>query len=111
MLLRSVQKIVQRSIFTSSVMASSTLGDKFKLPTRYAGSEKSVWYVSSPATKISFNLSSFRVEYIQLALEHKPLNLGQGFPDYSPPSYVTEALSEVARGENCLIHQYTRGFV
>jgi kynurenine--oxoglutarate transaminase/cysteine-S-conjugate beta-lyase/glutamine--phenylpyruvate transaminase len=71
----------------------SDIDDKFKLPARYAGSQKSVW-----------------VEYIQLALEHKPLNLGQGFPDYPPPKYVTDALAQVANSDNCLIHQYTRGF-
>jgi hypothetical protein len=52
-----------------------------------------------------------RVEYIQLALDYKPLNLGQGFPDFAAPDYVTKALSEVATGENVLLNQYTRGFV
>lgn len=71
----------------------STMNDKFDLPSRYHGSEKSVW-----------------VEYIQLALDYKPLNLGQGFPDFAAPDYVTKALSEVATGENVLLNQYTRGF-
>lgn len=71
----------------------NNLGNKFDLPKKYKNSEKSVW-----------------VEYIQLALDYKPLNLGQGFPDYPPPSYVTEALADVANGSNCLLHQYTRGF-
>lgn len=54
--------------------------------------------------------SLFRVEYVALALNHKPkVNLGQGFPDYAPPSYVTKALSDVANG-NHLMNQYTRGF-
>jgi hypothetical protein len=46
-----------------------------------------------------------------LALDHKPLNLGQGFPDFAAPDYVTKALAEVATGENVLLNQYTRGFV
>lgn len=71
----------------------STMSDKFDLPARYRGSEKSVW-----------------VEYIQLAQDHKPLNLGQGFPDFAAPDYVTKALAEVATGENVLLNQYTRGF-
>ncbi|KAJ8936809.1 hypothetical protein NQ314_012163 [Rhamnusium bicolor] len=71
----------------------SDIESKFVLPKRYEGSEKSVW-----------------VEYIQLALEYKPLNLGQGFPDYPPPEYITNALSKVANGENYMVHQYTRGF-
>ncbi|XP_045462049.1 kynurenine aminotransferase-like [Harmonia axyridis] len=73
---------------------ASSLNQKFGLPKRYQGSEKSVW-----------------VEYIQLALDYKPIcNLGQGFPDYPPPKYVTDALAEVASSKNCLLHQYTRGF-
>ncbi|ENN81018.1 hypothetical protein YQE_02572, partial [Dendroctonus ponderosae] len=48
------------------------------------------------------------VEYIQLAMEYKPLNLGQGFPDYPPPEYITDALMQVASDGN--LHQYTRGY-
>lgn len=51
------------------------------------------------------------MEYIQLALEHKPLNLGQGFPDFPPPDYVVEALANVARDDDPMYHQYTRGYV
>ncbi|XP_018576405.1 kynurenine--oxoglutarate transaminase 3 [Anoplophora glabripennis] len=71
----------------------SDIEKKFVLPKRFEGSEKSVWN-----------------EYIQLSLEYKPLNLGQGFPDFPPPKYVTDALSQVATGDNCMVHQYTRGF-
>lgn len=60
---------------------------------------------------IVFCCCNFRVEYIQLALDHKPLNLGQGFPDFAAPEHVTKALADVATGDNVLIHQYTRGFV
>lgn len=52
-----------------------------------------------------------RVEYIQLALQHKPLNLGQGFPDYYAPENVTNALAAIAKSDNPLLQQYTRGFV
>lgn len=51
------------------------------------------------------------MEYAQIALEYKPLNLGQGFPDFAAPDYVTKALSSIASGDNVLLHQYTRGFV
>ncbi|XP_077284152.1 kynurenine aminotransferase [Arctopsyche grandis] len=79
-----------RNISTSSVIMS---GEKFSLPDRFGGGEKSVW-----------------VEYIQLALDYKPLNLGQGFPDFAAPDYVCKALSEVAIGPDVLLNQYTRGF-
>ncbi|XP_046679736.1 kynurenine aminotransferase-like [Homalodisca vitripennis] len=66
---------------------------KFSLPLRFSGSENNLW-----------------VEYIQLAQEYKPLNLGQGFPDFAPPEFLTKALAEVANGDNVLLHQYTGCF-
>ena len=67
---------------------------KFSLADKYRGLEKNVW-----------------VEFIQLALEHKPLNLGQGFPDDLVPDYVLNTLSEVVREPSIFMNQYTRGFV
>lgn len=85
---------VKASFSSAESTMTTGLKNKFDLPKRYQGSEKSVW-----------------VEYIQLALDYKPAcNLGQGFPDYPPPKYVTDALAQVANGDNCLLHQYTRGF-
>ncbi|KAK6641672.1 hypothetical protein RUM44_013387 [Polyplax serrata] len=72
---------------------SSEINKKFCLPERFKGSEKSVW-----------------VEYIQLATEHKPLNLGQGFPDFAPPDYIIKALTDTSTASNVLLNQYTRGF-
>ncbi|MCL4136539.1 UNVERIFIED_CONTAM: hypothetical protein GTU68_067158 [Idotea baltica] len=58
------------------------------------GIEKSVW-----------------VDFIQLALEVKPLNLGQGFPDFAAPDTIRKALAECCTDdENVLFNQYTRGF-
>lgn len=73
-------------------MANET-NNKFDLPKRYQGSSKSVW-----------------VEYIQLAAQYKPLNLGQGFPDYHAPKYATDALAAAANSADPLANQYTRGF-
>lgn len=75
-----------------SVSAMDT--DKFRLPQRYAAQGESVW-----------------VEYAALAAKYKPINLGQGFPDFAAPSVVTRALGDVACDKNVLLHQYTRGFV
>uniref|UniRef100_A0ABD2WMN4 Aminotransferase class I/classII large domain-containing protein n=1 Tax=Trichogramma kaykai TaxID=54128 RepID=A0ABD2WMN4_9HYME len=66
---------------------------KFDLPDRFVGNDKSVW-----------------VEYIQLALQHKPVNLGQGFPNFHAPENVRKALANAALNENPLLNQYTRGF-
>ena len=52
-----------------------------------------------------------RVEYIGLALKYKPLNLGQGFPDFHAPENVKKALANATLNENPLLNQYTRGFV
>ena len=67
---------------------------KFDLADKYRGLEKNVW-----------------VEFIQLALEHKPLNLGQGFPDDLVPDYVLNTLAEVVKEPSIFMNQYTRGFV
>lgn len=74
-------------------MSSNPDMEKFTLPKRYQGATESVWN-----------------EYIKLAQEYKPLNLGQGFPDYHAPEYVTKALASAASDTNPLMQQYTRGF-
>lgn len=76
-----------------SSAGNSDTNDKFRLPGRYQGSQQSVW-----------------VEYIQLASEYKPLNLGQGFTDYAVPAFIRDALAEAATSPNVLMNQYTRGF-
>ncbi len=51
-----------------------------------------------------------RVEFTQLAADYKAVNLGQGFPDFSPPKFVQEAFCKAVSG-GPLMHQYTRAFV
>jgi len=77
---------------TQSIHSDSTKMSKFALADKYRGLEKNVW-----------------VEFIQLALEYKPLNLGQGFPDDLVPNSVLDSLAEVAQ-ESVFLNQYTRGF-
>lgn len=52
-----------------------------------------------------------RVEFTALAVEHKPVNLGQGFPDFAAPDFVTKALADATMNSNVLLNQYTRGYV
>ncbi|BES93857.1 Aminotransferase class I and II [Nesidiocoris tenuis] len=83
----------KNSSLLNSSRAMSTMTDKFKLPQKYKGSEYTVW-----------------AEFIDLALKYKPLNLGQGFPDFAAPAHVTKNLAEVAQSDEPLLQQYTRGY-
>lgn len=65
----------------------------------------------APAQRVSGMGESVWVEFGQLALDVKPVNLGQGFPDMPPPESVAKPLREaVSKDGNFLLHQYTRGF-
>uniref|UniRef100_A0AAQ5WWQ5 Aminotransferase class I/classII large domain-containing protein n=1 Tax=Amphiprion ocellaris TaxID=80972 RepID=A0AAQ5WWQ5_AMPOC len=50
-----------------------------------------------------------RVEFTQLAADYKAVNLGQGFPDFSPPQFIQDAFCKAISG-GPQMHQYTRGF-
>ncbi|KAF3422305.1 hypothetical protein E2986_02738 [Frieseomelitta varia] len=92
----SLSTTIKASISLSSlrnIQSYSVVMSKFDLPDRLKGNDKSVW-----------------VEYIQLALKYKPLNLGQGHPDFYAPENVTKALVDAATSDNPLLNQYTRGF-
>ncbi|XP_056288112.1 kynurenine--oxoglutarate transaminase 1-like [Pseudoliparis swirei] len=49
------------------------------------------------------------VECTQLAADYKAVNLGQGFPDFSPPKFVQDAFCKAVSG-GYQMHQYTRAF-
>jgi len=67
--------------------------DKLGIADKYKGLERNVW-----------------VEFIQLAKDYQPLNLGQGFPDDLVPEFVIDCLRDAIKDNNIMMHQYTRAF-
>merc|ERR1712002_591443 len=84
--------ILKRNLFLASKMMNSN-GVKHGMADRLKGTDKNVW-----------------VEFGKLAVENKACNLGQGFPDFSPPERVVSALAIVANSDNPFMHQYARSY-
>ncbi|XP_029906100.1 kynurenine--oxoglutarate transaminase 3 isoform X2 [Myripristis murdjan] len=68
-----------------------TMASRHKHSKRIEGLDKNVW-----------------VAFTSVAADPTIVNLGQGYPDIPPPSYVTEALAKAASVDR--MNQYTRGF-
>lgn len=66
------------------------------------------------ADRIKDEQESVWVEFIQLALDAKPLNLGQGFPDFAAPKYLLNSLQDASTNlsnpASTINNQYTRSF-
>nr|CAB3228111.1 kynurenine--oxoglutarate transaminase 3-like [Phallusia mammillata] len=69
-----------------------TMSSRFIPSKRYDGVDRNVW-----------------IEFTTLAAECKAVNLGQGFPDFSPPEHIKQALADVAAVDSVATYQYTRG--
>ncbi|XP_064416158.1 kynurenine--oxoglutarate transaminase 3 isoform X2 [Latimeria chalumnae] len=82
-----------RTVFSSRVnrFSSYTMAFRHKNAKRIEGLDKNVW-----------------VEFCALTADPTVVNLGQGLPDISPPSYIKEGLANAALDDK--MNQYTRGF-
>ncbi|XP_044728806.1 kynurenine aminotransferase-like isoform X2 [Chrysoperla carnea] len=87
----SVASIWKISLIKSSSFTKN-INNKFHLSKKYQSQGKNVW-----------------LEYSNLDAEYKPVNLGPGVPDFAPCDFITNALKDVACGEN-KFHQYAREY-
>ncbi|GAB1286180.1 Kynurenine--oxoglutarate transaminase 1 [Apodemus speciosus] len=49
------------------------------------------------------------VEFVRLSKEYDTVNLGQGFPDFSPPDFAVQAFQQAVSGD-FMLNQYTTAF-
>lgn len=62
-----------------------------------------------PASRMHQQKTSIWVEINYSVEKHKPINLGQGFPDILPKSHVLDSIKALGSIDvNPLLHQYTR---
>ncbi|CAM4624211.1 hypothetical protein PO909_005753 [Leuciscus waleckii] len=91
---RSAPRILQTNRFNVRTLSSckcKMASLKHKNTKRIEGLDKNVW-----------------VAFTSVAADPSIVNLGQGFPDIPPPSYVKEGLAQAAMVDR--LNQYTRGF-
>ncbi|XP_077054998.1 kynurenine--oxoglutarate transaminase 3 isoform X1 [Siphateles boraxobius] len=89
---KSAPRILQTNRFrTLSCCKCKMASIKHKNTKRIEGLDKNVW-----------------VAFTSVAADPSIVNLGQGYPDIPPPSYVKEGLAQAAMVDR--LNQYTRGF-
>ncbi|XP_055947650.1 kynurenine aminotransferase-like isoform X2 [Argiope bruennichi] len=97
------------SKYHKNVISQSVIVGGADISSPYFQIKRNMAY-DGPAKRLQGMQESVWVEFIQLALDYKPVNLGQGFPDFAAPDHVAKALSDAVLSPNVLLNQYTRGF-
>ncbi|XP_016403099.1 kynurenine--oxoglutarate transaminase 3-like, partial [Sinocyclocheilus rhinocerous] len=89
---RCAPRILQTNRFRNFTSCQDKMASiKHKNTKRIEGLDKNVW-----------------VAFTSVAADPSIVNLGQGYPDIPPPSYVKEGLAQAAMVDR--LNQYTRGF-
>uniref|UniRef100_A0A671PDN7 Kynurenine--oxoglutarate transaminase 3 n=1 Tax=Sinocyclocheilus anshuiensis TaxID=1608454 RepID=A0A671PDN7_9TELE len=89
---RCAPRILQTNRFRNFTSCQDKMASiKHKNAKRIEGLDKNVW-----------------VAFTSVAADPSIVNLGQGYPDIPPPSYVKEGLAQAAMVDR--LNQYTRGF-
>lgn len=120
-LVRIAQSAAGKSALRSShqfrLLSAGHLSDDTSATFKYLAKEKhtsSLRKMSTitPSSRVINESESVWNEFIQLSIEEKPLNLGQGMPDYedAAPSHVKQNLVKAVSGSNYMLNQYTRGY-
>lgn len=113
---RNLRNIPLKSSYQTSLnrlLKSTSIVDKSKTQATRRGN-RLVSQMASKKSKISVAKrlgelgKNVWVEFGAINAQYKPVNVGQGFPDYSPPEYLKQALASAATSENDLMNQYTR---
>ncbi|GFS96660.1 kynurenine--oxoglutarate transaminase 3 [Nephila pilipes] len=105
--LRTIENRLSK--YHKHVISQSVIVGQADISSPYFQTKRNMAY-DGPAKRLQGMKESVWVEFIQLALDYKPVNLGQGFPDFAAPDHVAKALSEAVISSNVLLNQYTRGF-
>ncbi|GFR10602.1 kynurenine--oxoglutarate transaminase 3 [Trichonephila clavata] len=105
--LRTIENRLSK--YHKHIISQSVIVGQADINSPYFQTKRNMAY-DGPAKRLGGMKESVWVEFIQLALDYKPVNLGQGFPDFAAPDHVSKALSQAAVSPNVLLNQYTRGF-
>ncbi|KAI8518514.1 Kynurenine--oxoglutarate transaminase 3 [Branchiostoma belcheri] len=103
--LRFVGRLTKPACGCVSLLETRTLSSQIDLQRRMSSQK-----FANPPKRLDGIDKNVWVEFVQLVLDTKAVNLGQGFPDFFPPDYVTKGLVDAAQNSGPLTNQYTRGF-